>query len=120
MVDLVVVMVDLGVKVVETTIMTDKLIVVFAREPLKLKKDYLLKGKPQCHNCKKFDHMQKDCQFNSNEQANYIEEKSRDGSTFYECQVVIEEKDHGQCENGDPLILKPVEDVALKACDEDL
>ncbi|XP_010932018.1 uncharacterized protein [Elaeis guineensis] len=55
-------------------------------------KDCWFKGKPQCHNCKKFGHLKKDRRFNSNQQANYIEEKEDEGNLFFACQSVAEQK----------------------------
>ncbi|TXG53899.1 hypothetical protein EZV62_019155 [Acer yangbiense] len=47
--------------------------------------DCWFKGKPQCYNCKKFGHLQKDCKFKNTQQANCAVEKDGESSLFYTC-----------------------------------
>lgn len=66
-------------------------LVVSARRPIIWKNDCFHLGKPQCTNCKKFGHVEKDCWFkNKNQQANYTEDKEE--HLFFACQAVVEQE----------------------------
>ncbi|KAM5569751.1 hypothetical protein ABKV19_016986 [Rosa sericea] len=43
------------------------------------------KGKPKCSNCERFGHVQKDCNYKGNQQANYTEEVQSDHNLFFAC-----------------------------------
>ncbi|KAA8541944.1 hypothetical protein F0562_023096 [Nyssa sinensis] len=55
-------------------------------------KDGWFQGKPQCHNCKRFGYVQKDCQIKTNQQVSFTEEKEGEGNLFFACQAVTETK----------------------------
>ena len=57
-----------------------------------LEKDCWFRGKQQCYKCKNFGHLQKDFKVKSNQQANFLEEKDREGNLFYACQAASEHK----------------------------
>lgn len=56
-------------------------------------KDCWYKGKPQCHNCKRFGHLQKDCRLAKQQHASYAEGESDEGNLFYACQKALHEKE---------------------------
>lgn len=56
-------------------------------------KDCWYKGKPQCHNCKRFGHLQKDCRLAKQQHASYAEGESDEGNLFYACQKALHEEE---------------------------
>ncbi|XP_059670703.1 uncharacterized protein LOC132316214 [Cornus florida] len=56
-------------------------------------KDCWFWGKPQCFNCKKFGHVQKDYRLKINQQANFSEEQEGETSMFYACHSTSEQND---------------------------
>jgi transposase InsO family protein len=55
-------------------------------------KDCWNKGKPQCHNCKRFGHLQKDCRIANQQHASYAEGESDEGNLFFACQKAFHEE----------------------------
>jgi transposase InsO family protein len=55
-------------------------------------KDCWNKGKPQCHNCKRFGHLQKDCRLANQQHASYAEGESDEGNLFFACQKAFHEE----------------------------
>ncbi|KAI5405505.1 hypothetical protein KIW84_052333 [Lathyrus oleraceus] len=53
--------------------------------------DYWNKEKPQCHNCKRFEHIQKDCRFVSQQHASFVEGENDEGNLFFACQKDFQE-----------------------------
>jgi len=54
-------------------------------------KDCWNKDKPQCHNCKKFGYMQKDCRFGNQQHISFVEAKNSEDNLFFACQKATEE-----------------------------
>ncbi|XP_058760700.1 uncharacterized protein LOC131634032 [Vicia villosa] len=50
------------------------------------------KGKPQCHNCKRFGHLQKDCRLANQQHASYAEGESDEGNLFFASQKALHEE----------------------------
>ncbi|XP_058771674.1 uncharacterized protein LOC131645034 [Vicia villosa] len=55
-------------------------------------KDCWNKGKPQCHNCKRFEHLEKDCRLANQQHASYAEGESGEGKLFFACQKALHEE----------------------------
>lgn len=49
------------------------------------------KGKPQCHNCKRFGHIQKDFRFVNQQHASFAEGGNDEGNLFFSCQKAFRE-----------------------------
>ncbi|KAI5437083.1 hypothetical protein KIW84_023271 [Lathyrus oleraceus] len=48
-------------------------------------------GKPQCHNCKRFGHIQKDYRFANQQHASFAEGENDEGNLFFACQKAFQE-----------------------------
>ncbi|KAI5390160.1 hypothetical protein KIW84_075471 [Lathyrus oleraceus] len=49
------------------------------------------KGKPQCHNCKRFRYIQKDYRFVNQQHASFAEGENDEGNLFFACQKAFQE-----------------------------
>ncbi|XP_058784090.1 uncharacterized protein LOC131658857 [Vicia villosa] len=55
-------------------------------------KDYWNKGKPQCHICKRFGNLQKDCHLENQQHASYAKGEYDEGNLFFTCQKALHEE----------------------------
>jgi predicted amidophosphoribosyltransferase len=49
------------------------------------------KGKPQCHNCKRFGHVQKDCRSQKQQHVSFAETENSEANLFFACQNATQE-----------------------------
>jgi transposase InsO family protein len=49
------------------------------------------KGKPQCHNCKRFGHVQKDCRSQKQQHVSFAETENSEANLFFACQKATQE-----------------------------